>query len=620
MIASRTTRLLISMCAFIAMCAGACPQRPAAAGDFRVSNDAFLLDGKPMLIRAGELHPCRIPPEYWSDHLKKARCLGLNAVAMYCFWNLSEPEPGQFNFTGFNDVARFVRQAQQEGLYVILRPGPYSCAERDFGGYPYWLLKDRNLKVRSRDERFLRAAARYMKQLGKQLAPLQITRGGPILMVQVENEYGSYAEASQTGYCDELYKTRIRDMIKQAGFEVPMFTSDGGPQAAAGHLPDALPAINGSLGHDVLDVVRKMRPNGPFLVAEFYPGGIDHWGQKHSAVDGGERARQLDWLLAHGVSFNLYMLYGGTNFDFSNGANYSRKDGFQPQPTTYDYDFLLDDASRPYPKFFQFRNVIAKHLPPGTKLPDLPPAKPTIEVPAVVLDQAVSLFDVLGKPVRSEKILSMEDVNQAYGYILYRTKLPQPAKGELVIRKLRDYGVVFLNGTRVAELDRRRRQNSLPIDSPTANATLDILVENMGRINFGPMMLDNRKGITEKVTLGGRDLAGWEIYPLPMTNIATLAFKSKDAGGPALYRGHFTLSHAGDTFLDMRGWGKGCVWINGHNLGRFWHIGPQQTLYVPGVWLKEDANEIVVFDLQEHKHRTVRGLKDPILAELHPPK
>ncbi len=436
-------RSLILTCALIAACAGMSMQGLAAARDFQVSENAFLLDGKPLLIRAGELHPCRIPPEYWADRLKTARCMGLNTVAMYCFWNLSEPEPGQFDFTGFNDVARFVRQAQQEGLYVILRPGPYSCAERDFGGYPYWLLKERDLKVRSRDERFLRAAARYLRQLGKQLAPLQITRGGPILMVQVENEYGSYADASQTGYCDEVYKSRIRDMIRDAGFEVPLFTSDSGPQTAAGHMPDALPSINGGVGHDVLDVIRKYRPDGPFFVAEFYPGGIDHWGQKHSVIDGSERARQLDWLLAHGVSFNLYMLHGGTNFGFSNGANYYRKAGYQPQPTTYDYDFLLDDAGRPYPKFFQFRNVIAKHLPPGTNLPDLPPSKPTIDFPAVVLDQAVSLFDVLGKPVRSENILSMEDVNQAYGYILYRAKLPRPVKGELVIQKLRDYGVVF---------------------------------------------------------------------------------------------------------------------------------------------------------------------------------
>lgn len=611
---------LISACLLAAMCAGLVLPEKLAAQEFKVGDSAFLLDGKPLSIRAGEMHPCRTPPEYWLDRLKKARCMGLNTVALYCFWNLCEPEPGQFDFTGLNDVARFVRQAQEEGLYVILRPGPYSCAEQDFGGYPYWLLKERDLKIRSGGERFLQSAARYMQRLGKELAPLQITRGGPILMVQVENEYGSYADRSQTGICDEAYKSRICEMIREAGFDVPLFTSDGASQTPAGHIPDVLPTLNGAVGQEVLDTIRKYRPNGPFFVAEFYPGWIDHWGEKYFIGDGKQRAEQLDWFLSHDISFNCYMFHGGTNFGFSNGANYfpSAGEGYKPQLTTYDCDWLLDEAGRPYPKFFQFRDVIVKHLPSDTKLPDLPQPVPIIEVPPTVLDQAISIFDVLDKPVLSERPLSMEDVNQAYGYILYRTKLPQPVKGWLDIQKLRDYGVVLLSGKRVAELDRRLDQNKVQIDSPDANATLDILVENMGRINYGPDLPDNRKGITEKVTLDDRELLGWEIYPLPMTNPASFAFKSGDARGPALYRGQFTLTQTGDTFLDMRGWGKGCVWVNGHNLGRFWHIGPQQTLYLPGVWLKQGGNEIVVFDLQEHKHRSVQGLKDPIRDQLHP--
>ena len=439
-------------------------------------------------------------------------------------------------------------------------------------------------------------------------------------MVQVENEYGSYADPSQTGCCDEVYKGRIRDMIREAGFDVPLFTSDGIPQTPAGHMPDALPTINGGMGQAVLDTVSKYRPHGPFFVAEFYPGGLDHWGLKHDVVDADQRAQQLDWLLTHGVSVNCYMFEGGTSFGFHNGANYYSPGGFQPQTTTYDYDYLLDEAGRPYPKFFRFREVIAKHLSAGTRLPDLPPPNPVIEIPAVVLDQAVSLFGTLGPPVRAEKPLSMEAVNQAYGYILYRTKLPRPARGWLVIRKLRDYGVVLVNGARVAELDRRHDQDKVYLDSPTANAALDILVENMGRVNYGPEMLDNRKGITEKVTLGDQELTGWEIYPLPMTNVASLGFTSKDARGPAFYRGRFTLARSGDTFVDMRGWGKGCVWVNGHNLGRFWYIGPQQALYLPGVWLRKGANEIVVFDLREHSRRSVQGLKDPILDQLQPEK
>jgi beta-galactosidase len=580
---------------------------PAAPPPFEVGQRAFLRDGKPRLIICGEMHPSRIPCEYWRDRLKKARAMGLNTVAVYAFWNIVEPKPGQFDFAGGNDLARFVRCAQEEGLDVILRPGPYSCAEWDFGGFPAWLLKAPAVKVRCRDERFLEAAGRYLQRLGRELAPLQVTRGGPILMVQVENEYGSYGD-------DKEYLGKIRDAIRAAGFEVPLFTSDGAVQMAAGSVDGALPAINGATGRQVLDTIGKFRPHGPFCVAEFYSGWLDHWGEPHAKISGEKRAKELDWLLSHDVSVNIYMLHGGTTFAFWNGANYLHR--YMPQPTSYDFDAPLDEAGRPRAKFFLFRDVIAKHLPPGTQIPPLPAANPVIEIPPVVLSQAAGLFESLGRPVRSEKPLSMEDLGQSFGYILYRTKLPGPAKGQLAIKELRDYAIVFVDGRRVAELDRRRNQDSVALEVARPNATLDILVENMGRVNYGPKLLDNRKGITDSVTWAGKELAGWEIFPLPMESVAALPFAAKDAKGPAFYRGQFRLERLGDTFLDMRGWGKGCVWLNGHNLGRFWQIGPQQTLYLPAPWLRQGLNEIVVFELRSHDQRSVRGLKDPILDQL----
>jgi beta-galactosidase len=604
-------RVVWVLCGYAAVCSALGPSCRAAPHEFKIGENAFLRDGKPWVVVCGEMHPSRIPCEYWRDRLKKARALGLNTVAIYMFWNAFEPKPGQFDFTGGNDVARFVREAQEEGLDVVLRPGAYSCAEWDFGGFPAWLLKEPDLKVRSLDERFQQAAARYLKRLGRELAPLQVTRGGPIVMVQVENEYGSYA-------ADKVYLGRIRDALVAAGFEVPLFTADGPVQMAAGSLPGVLPAIDGATGQKALDAIGKFRPHGPFFVSEFYPGWIDHWGERHAHVSGEKRAAELDWLLAHGVSVNLYMLHGGTSFGFFNGANYATR--YQPQPTSYDFDAPLDEAGRPRAKFFLFRDVIARHLPPGTVVPPLPAANPVIEIPPIALDQAASLFDALGRPVRSERLLSMEDVGQSFGYILYRTKLSGPAKGQLAIKELRDYGIVFVGGRRVAELDRRQKQDSVALEVARPDATLEILVENMGRVNYGPKLLDNRKGITENVTLAGKELSGWDIFPLPMESVAALPFAAKDAAAPAFYRGQFRIDRVGDTFLDMRGWGKGCVWVNGRNLGRFWSIGPQQTLYLPAPWLKQGANEIVVFELQTHKQRTVRGLKEPILDQLVPGK
>ena len=585
----------------------------ATGNTFAIGTNNFLLNGQPFQIKAGEMHPARIPHEYWADRLRMAHAMGLNTVSVYIFWNQLEPHEGSFNFTGDNDVARFVRLAQAEGLWVILRPGPYVCAEWEFGGFPWWLLKQHDLKVRSQDPRFMAAAETYLRKLGEQLAPLQITHGGPIIMVQVENEYGSYG-------ADHVYTDKIRDLERSAGFDVPQFTADGGGNMmAAGHVPDTLPGLNGGDGPDIMRQIGKYRTTGPWLVPEFYPGWLDHWGEPHAQTETPGVVRETEWKLTNNVSFCYYMVYGGTSFGFMNGANFG--DDFQPQPTSYDYDAPIDEAGRPTKKFYALREVLANHLAPGETLPDVPATTPIIAIPSIPLTAAAGLFDNLGKPVRANEPLSFEDLDQGYGYVLYRTQITGPTNALLKIKQLRDYATIYLDGKRVAILDRRYKQDSITLDVTNSSATLDILVENGGRINYGHKLTDNRKGITESVTLGDSELTGWEMYKFPFNGpraISSFHFHP-DTGvaSPAVYRGSFDLSETGSTFLDLRGWGKGIVFVNGHNLGRYWYIGPQQTLYCPGCWLKKGHNDIFVFEQLKDGVQPLAGIATPILDQLN---
>ncbi|HEY4414646.1 MAG TPA: beta-galactosidase [Verrucomicrobiae bacterium] len=584
----------------------------ASADTFTISTNNFLLNGKPFLIKAGEIHPARVPHEYWADRLRMMHAMGLNTVSIYAFWNQFEPREGEFNFTGDADIAEFVRLAQKEGLWVVLRPGPYVCAEWEFGGFPWWLLKEHDLQVRSQDPRFLAAAGTYLKKLGEQLVPLQVTHGGPILMMQVENEYGSFGS-------DHVYMQKIMDLERAAGFDVPFFTADGGgSMMAGGHLPDALPGLNGG-GENTMKEVSVYRPTGPWFVPEFYPGWLDHWGEPHAKIGIGGLVEETEWKISHNVSFCYYMIFGGTSFGFMNGANYGGH--FQPQPTSYDYNSPMDEAGRPTPKYFALRGVLAKHIAPGETLPDVPASTPIIAITNIALTESASLFDNLGKPIRSPKPLSFEDLDQGYGYVLYRTHIAEATTNALLqIKELRDYATVYLDGKRVAILDRRHQQDSVTLTNVSENATLDILVENGGRINYGRQLRDNRKGITESVSLGDQELTGWEMYKFPFDDnavISAMDFRPMSTmAAPAVHRGTFELAQLGDTFLDLRGWEKGIVIVNGHNLGRYWYIGPQQTLYCPGVWLKKGSNEIVVFEQLSDGGTNISGLTTPVLDQL----
>ena len=577
---------------------------------FEVGHSSFLLDGKPFSIRSGEMHPARIPQPYWRDRLRMAHAMGLNTVSIYVFWNLVEPEPGRFNFLGQADVASFVRMARDEGLWVILRPGPYVCAEWEFGGMPWWLLKDKTMRVRTLNKAFLAAAKGYTIELGRQLAPLDITRGGPIILVQVENEYGSYAG-------DHTYMRDIAAMTRTAGFQCPLFTNNGGGSMMAhGSLPGILPGLDGGTGPDIMRQLRPYRPHGPWFVPESYTGWLDHWGQPFVRVATAAIVDQTKWKLAHDVSFSYYMVHGGTTFGFMSGAN-----GPVPQITSYDYDAPIDESGRPTKKYFALRNVLLKHAVRGATIPAVPKRPPTIEIPSITLGEVCPLSAAMGKPTAAATPKTMEELNQGYGYVLYRTRLRGGASGVLAIDKLRDFALVFVNSKRVAVLDRRLGQHSCVLKMPNGEATLDILVENCGRCNYGYACLhDVRKGIVGRVILGGRELRGWEMYTLPMAappkGFRPLLHPDKVLGMPVFRRGFFNLQRTGDTFLDMRPWGKGIVFVNGHNLGRYWHIGPQQTLYLPGCWLRRGRNEIVVFEMLRGQPLRVAGIRTPILDKL----
>jgi beta-galactosidase len=607
-----STRLLCLLACLLASATG----RAATPHTFTTAHGQFLLDGHPFQIISGEMHYARIPREDWRIRLRMARAMGLNTITTYVFWNEHEPQPGVYDFSGQRDVAAFIRIAQSEGLYVLLRPGPYSCAEWDWGGYPAWLLKDHApnqpaIVVRSRDPRFLAPARQWLLRLGHELAPLQLANGGPILAVQVENEYGSFGD-------DHAYMQQIRQDLSDAGFDKSLlYTADGPEQIPKGSLPDLPAAINFGPGEarHAFDVLHRLRPNGPFMAGEYWDGWFDHWGQAHQTTDAQKEADEISWMLHQGYSLSLYMFHGGTSFGWMNGAN-SNGATYEPDVTSYDYDSPLDESGRVTPKYALFRKVIAAAT--GITPPPIPSMPAPAAFGAVRFDQSTSLWQSLPAPVHSPTPLSMEDLDQAYGYILYRTTINEPVQGDLLLDQLHDYAQIYANGALIGTLDRRLGQNHLPVHFTVPRTRLDLLVENTGRINFGPALRGERQGITRQVLLAGQPLAPWTIFSLPMLNPAQRAYHSAPCAGPCFYRGTLHIAQPADTFLDTRHFSKGFLWINGRPLGRIWHIGPQQTLFLPGAWLHKGDNQIVVFDLSGPPAPTLNSIANPILNELHP--
>lgn len=582
-----------------------------------ISGDQFLWDGKPYRILSGAMHYFRVLPEYWRDRMDKMRLFGLNTLETYCPWNLHEPRAGEFNFEGILDLVRYVETAAEAGLKVIVRPGPYICSEWDFGGLPSWLLKDPLLKVRCSYPPYLKAVERYFDALIPRLTPLLASRGGPVIALQVENEYGSYG-------ADHEYLRFLRDALHSRGVDGLLFTSDGPRDHClqGGTLPDLLATVNFAFDAPAaLAKLREYRPQGPLMVTEFWSGWFDHWGEPHHiSADGGTSMDRsvdaLDKLLGAGASVSFYMFHGGTNFGFMNGANLEMG-MYQADVTSYDYDAPLSEAGDPSPRWSAYRDVLAKYveLPQGHIQPSVKGS-----FGDVILNESAGMFESLGELSREQTSLTpqpMESYDQDYGFILYRTRVsgPRPA-AFLELYEMHDRALVFVDGRPHAVLERETHTDSCGLEVPPDGIRLDILVENMGRVNFGPGLID-RKGILGGVTLAGQFLTGWKVYPLPLSNLSAVKwapFAGEPSAAPAFFRGRFDLEQPADTFLSLAGWKKGVAWINGFNLGRYWNRGPQQTLFVPAPLLRKGNNEVILFELHGGERPVVEFVDQPVLG------
>jgi beta-galactosidase len=589
---------------FILLCLLFFPLAASAQnGTFKMEDGHFTMGGEPYQIIAGGIPFQRIPRAYWKNRLLMAKAMGLNTVSTYIFWDEVEPERGQWDFSGRNDLRKFVKLAQQVGLHVLLRPGPYVCGEWDFGGLPAWLLKIPDIKVRSSDPRYLSAVKAYEAAISRQIRDLQ-NPDGPVIMLQVENEYGSYGN-------DKSYMKQLAKWWREDGIHVPFYTADGARRnmLEAGGIPGAAVGIEAATKQEQYDLASELWPGVPVFCSEYYPGWLTHWREDWAQVDTTGVVKGINWLMKHHKSFNLYVFNGGTNFGFTAGANYGQH--YEPDVTSYDYDAPLNEMGQPTPKYFAIRRTIAKYLPDSMQPPHVPYPPSVITIPAIHFSKKASLWNNLPEPKQVDQPRPMEAFGQYHGYTLYRTRLLGVTHGKLNVLDLHDYATVFLDGKLIGTIDRSKGENSIDIPKVSdPHPTLDILVEAMGRINYGARMID-RKGITQRVQLGYMTLMNWKVYNVPMnaSTIQNLPWQKEIAAHRpgTFFKAHFKLSTTGSTYLDMSGWKKGFVWVNGHNLGRFWNIGPQQRLYCPGSWLKKGGNTIIVFDMLKTTPATVTG-------------
>lgn len=595
-----------------------CDSKIKSKDTFAVGMQEFLINGEPFVIRAAELHYPRIPKEYWEHRIEMCKSMGMNTICLYVFWNLHEQQQGVYDFTGQNDLKAFCELAQKHGMYIILRPGPYVCAEWDMGGLPWWLLKKKDIKVRSKEDPFfMESMSKFLKEVGKQLAPMQINKGGNIIMVQVENEYPSFGR-------DKEYMKQVKQSVVDAGFDdVQLFTCAWSSNYRETVLDSVLCTLNFGSGSNIDDQFRTLRqeqPNTPLMCSEYWSGWFDHWGRPHETRSTESLCGSMKDMLDRGISFSLYMAHGGTTFGQWGGAN---TPPYSTMCTSYDYDAPISEAGGTTEKYFAVRNLLSKYLNKGETLSETPDAMPIIQIPSFSLDEVAPLFDNLPKANKSEEIQSMEMFDQGWGRILYRTKITASAEQRILsIDEVHDWALIFVDGKRIGKLDRRLGEKTMTLPATGNEAVLDILVEATGRVNYGEGIID-RKGITKSVQLSSgketSELKNWEVYNFPVDYKfqKALKYEKKTANGqPAWYRGSFKLDKTGDTFLDVSSWGKGMVWVNGTNIGRFWKIGPQQTLYMPGCWLKEGNNEIIILDLDGPQAQTVSGLSKPILDKL----
>lgn len=618
-------RTLVLSLALLAGTAGA--SAASDGGTFTTGNKTFLLNGKPFVVKAAELHYPRIPRPYWEHRIKMCKALGMNTVCLYVFWNIHEQREDQFDFTGQNDIAEFCRLAQKNGMYVIVRPGPYVCAEWEMGGLPWWLLKKKDIRLREQDPYFMERVEKFMAKVGEQLAPLTIQRGGPIIMVQVENEYGSYGE-------DKPYVAAIRDIVRKSGFtDVALFQCDWASNFTRNGLDDLMWTMNFGTGSNIDDQfrhLRELRPDAPLMCSEFWSGWFDKWGARHETRPATDMVANIDEMLSKGISFSLYMTHGGTSFGHWAGAN---SPGFAPDVTSYDYDAPINEYGAATPKYYTLRETMQKYA--DGKLPSVPKAPAQlISVPKFELKEYVPLSFGIDSVCSARTPLTFEELDMGWGTVVYSTTLPEVAKsGVLTLNGAHDYAQVYIDGRYVGRTDRVRNETTIALPPVKKGSVMTIVVEGMGRINFGRAIKDF-KGLTGDVAISA-DIDGddvtWNLKDWTMRTIpdsyenAVKALAGGHGDVPSelklstragYYRGTFNLKKVGDTFLNMEKWGKGQVYVNGHAIGRFWRIGPQQTLFVPGCWLKKGSNEVVVLDVVGPQETEVWCQNKPELDKL----
>ncbi len=579
------------------------------------------------MVKAAELHYPRIPREYWEQRILLCKALGMNTICLYTFWNAHEPKMDRFDFTGQNDIREFIRLCGKNDMKVILRPGPYVCAEWEMGGLPWWLLKKKDIRLREQDPFFMERVDKFQQALAGQVGDLTIADGRPIIMVQVENEYGSYGT-------DRPYVSEIRDMLrKNFGRDVTLFQCDWSSNYLNNGLDDLIWTMNFGTGANIdqqFASLKEHRPDSPLMCSEFWSGWFDKWGANHETRPAADMIAGIDEMLSKGISFSLYMTHGGTNWGHWAGAN---SPGFAPDVTSYDYDAPISESGQTTPKYWELRKTLAKYMD-GKKQAPVPALIRPIEIKGFDFKEIAPLRDNMPQPREDAEIRTMEEYDQGFGSILYSTTLPElRTEALLTVNDPHDFAQIFVEGRYVGKLDRRNGEKELMLPPCSKGARLDILVEAMGRINFGRAIKDF-KGITGNVTLTVEKdghkwvdhLRNWKVYNIEdeYETYASMKYRplaDSDRTGDRLpigaYRATFNIKgKPSDTFLNFETWGKGLVYVNGHPMGRIWEIGPQQTLYMPGCWLRKGDNEIIVFDIVGPREARTEGLKEPKLDQL----
>jgi beta-galactosidase len=601
-----------------------------------INSSGVTLNGQPFRIISGSMHYFRIVPDYWEDRLRKLKAFGCNCVETYCIWNLHEKQEGAYDFTGMLNLRHYLELAHELGLHVLLRPGPFICSEWDNGGLPWWLLRYPDIRLRCMDETYIRHVTRYMRRVCAEFIPYLSTNGGPILAVQVENEYGAIANGKD-------YLLYLKNLMTECGVDVPFFTSDGASDFMQQHgsLPGVWQSVNFRLEADKnLALLARHQPDLPLFVGEYWNGRAGKWGQPYAPREIGPVVDNLETILAAGSHINFYMFHGGTTFGLMNGARY--EPAYVAELTSYDVDAPLNEYGEPTAKYYAEQAVIYRHL--GQPIPPPPPAS-SVRIRAlgpVRLDQCAPILtdpDAIAPAMNYCYTPTMEAIGQGYGWILYSTMISGADQSmRLRLERVHDRATVYVDGCYAGTVERDGEESSGITVAPAPTGTrLDILVESRGRINAGWQQGD-RKGITDRVLLNGFTIQGWDARTIAgndlPTSLADRAWTSlalptdhdtattefaAPAGLPAFYRGTISLSTAeiADTFLTLPGWNRGAVWLNGFCLGRYWQVGPQQTLYVPAPLLREGPNELVIFEVHDPApDRRVEFIDRQILGDL----